>query len=107
MNHDSDSENVRRRWPESPQPSGGANIIRRFWSFTLLMNLHTFVAEPVNHVHIFHDAHTVTFSSLFQASTVLVCFVHVLNGKPCWRPVRTTLTQEGLTCGAVLLGGHQ
>ena len=69
-----------------PQPSGGANIIRCLWCFTLLMNLHDFVAEPVNPEHIFHDAHTVSFCltadhiatcHMFlcphQVSTVLVC----------------------------------
>ena len=40
MNHDSDSENVRRLWHGSPQQSGGANIIRCVWSFTLLTNVH-------------------------------------------------------------------
>ena len=69
-----------------PQPSGGANIIRCLWCFTLLMNLHDFVAEPVNPEHSFHDAHTVPFCltadhiatcHMFlcphQVSTVLVC----------------------------------
>ena len=54
--------------------------------FTLLMNLHDFVTEPFNPVHIFRDAHTVPFcltadhssTSLMslctlQVSTVLVC----------------------------------
>ena len=63
-----------------------ANIIRCLWCFTLLMNLHDFVAEPVNPEHIFHDAHTVSFCltddhiatcHMFlcphQVSTVLVC----------------------------------
>ena len=63
-----------------------ANIIRCLWCFTLLMNLHDFVAEPVNLEHIFHDAHTVPFCltadhiatcHMFlcshQVSTVLVC----------------------------------
>ena len=69
-----------------PQPSGGANIIRCLWCFTLLMNLHNFVAEPGNPEHSFHDAHTVPFCltadhiatcHMFlcphQVSTVLVC----------------------------------
>ena len=63
-----------------------ANIIRCLWRFTLLMNLHDFVAEPVNPEHSFHDAHTVPFCltadhiatcHMFlcphQVSTVLVC----------------------------------
>ena len=29
--------------------------------FTLLINLHDFVTEPFNLVHIFRDAHTVPF----------------------------------------------
>ena len=71
-----------------------ANIIRCLWSCALLINLHFFVDEPVNPVHIFHDAHTNPFcltadhistclcvSSLFQASTVLVFFVHVEKGR--------------------------
>ena len=87
MSHNPDSENVNRLWSDRPQPSGDANIIRCLWCFTLLMNLHDFVAEPVNPVHSFHDAHTVPFCltadhiatchmSLcpHQASTVLVCF---------------------------------
>ena len=86
MSHNPDSENVNRLWSDRPQPSGDANIIRCLWCFTLLMNLHDFVAEPVNPVHSFHDAHTVPFCltadhiatchmSLcpHQASTVLVC----------------------------------
>ena len=36
-----------------------ANITRCLWCFTLLMNLHDFVIEPFNPVHIFRDAHTV------------------------------------------------
>ena len=80
MTHDSGSGNVRRLWHGSPQASTGASILQ---SFTLLMNLHIFVAEPVNPVHIFHEAHTVPFcltadhiatclclSSAFQASKV-------------------------------------
>ena len=68
--------------------------IRCFWSITLLMNLHIFVTDLVYPVHIFHDAHTVPFcliadhmatslcvSSPFQASTVLNCSLHVVNGK--------------------------
>ena len=55
-----------------------ANIIRCLGCFTLLMNLHDFVADPVNPVHSFHDAHSVPFcltSHLcpHQASAVLVC----------------------------------
>ena len=61
MSYDHDSENVNRLWSDRPQPSGDANIIRCLWCFTLLMNLHDFVAEPVNPVHSFHDAHTVPF----------------------------------------------
>ena len=58
-----------------------------FWSFSLLMKLHDFVAKPVNPVDSFYDAYTVPFCltadhiatcdmSLcpHQASTVLVCF---------------------------------
>ena len=86
MSHNPDSENVKRLWSDRPQPSGDANIIRCLWCFTLLMNLNDFVAQPVNPVHSFHDAHTVPFCftadhiatchmSLcsHQASTVLVC----------------------------------
>ena len=61
FNHNPDSENVNRLWSDLPQPSGDANIIRCLWCFTLLVNLHDFVAEPVNPVHSFHDAHTVPF----------------------------------------------
>ena len=61
MSYDHDSENVNRLWSDRPQPSGDANIISCLWCFTLLMNFHDFVAEPVNTVHSFHDAHTVPF----------------------------------------------
>ena len=61
MNSDSDSVNVIRLWSGSPQPSGGANITRCSLCFTLLMNLHDFVTEPFNLVHIFRDVHTVPF----------------------------------------------
>ena len=61
MSHNPDSENVNRLWSDRPQSSGDANITRCLWCFTLLMNLHDFVAEPVNPVHSFHDAHTVPF----------------------------------------------
>ena len=61
MSHNPDSENVKRLWSDRPQPSGDANIIRCLWCFTLLMNLNDFVAQPVNPVHSFHDAHTVPF----------------------------------------------
>ena len=61
MSHNPDSENANRLWSDLPQPSGDANIIRCLWCFILLMNLHDFVAEPVNLVHSFHDAHTVPF----------------------------------------------
>ena len=36
-------------------------FFRCLWCFTLLMNLHDFVAEPVNLVHSFHDARAVPF----------------------------------------------
>ena len=61
--------------------------------FTLLVNLHDFVIEPFNPVHIFRDAHTVPFCltadhistclmslCTLQASTVVVCSEHVMNG---------------------------
>ena len=70
------------------------HIIRCFWCFTLPMNLHVFVTEPFNLVHIFRDAHTVPFCltadhiltclmslCTHQASIVLVCSGHVVNGK--------------------------
>ena len=61
MSHNPDSENVNRLWSDRPQPSGDANIKRSSCCFTLLMNLHDFVAELVNPVHSFHEAHTVPF----------------------------------------------
>ena len=86
LNHDVDSENVRNGFGMDAAAEWGANIIRCLWCFTLLMNLHDFVAEPVNPEHIFHDAHTVSFCltddhiatcHMFlcphQVSTVLVC----------------------------------
>ena len=94
MNSDSDSVNVIRPWSGSPQPSGGANTLRCLWCFTPLMNLHDFVIEPFNPVQIFRDAHSVPFCltadhistclmslCTLQASTVLVCSGHVVNGK--------------------------
>ena len=92
-----------------PQPSGGANIIRCLWCFTLLMNLHDFVAEPVNPEHIFHDAHTVSFCltadhiatcHMFlcphQVSTVLVCLWtrvvwKTFGTSDVWRSLATTM----------------
>ena len=43
------------------------------WKFTLLMNLHIFVAEPVNPVHIFHDAHCVFLVDLRPHRDVFQC----------------------------------
>ena len=75
MSHNPDSENVNRLWSDRPQPSGDANIIRCLWCFTQLMNLHDFVAEPVNPVHSFHDAHTVPFClTADHISTCLMMF---------------------------------
>ena len=46
-----------------------------FMVFTLLMNLHDFVAEPVNPVHSFHNTHTVPFClSTDHISTCLMIF---------------------------------
>ena len=61
MSHNPDSENVNRLWSDRPKPSADANIIRCLWCFTLLMNLHDFVAESFNTEHIFRDARTVSF----------------------------------------------
>ena len=122
MSHNPDSENVNRLWSDCPQQSGDANIIRCFWCFTLLMNLHDFVAELVNFVHSFHDAHTVPFcltadhiatchTSLcsHQASIVLVCLWTCVvttgfgrtRGVPrdLWNVFRTRESHESL-------GGH-
>ena len=75
ISHNPDSENVNRLWSDRPQPSGDANIIRCLWCFTLLMNLHDFVAELVNPVHSFHDAHTVPFCLIADhISTCLMMF---------------------------------
>ena len=65
-----------------------------FVVFTILMNLHIFLVEPFNSVHIFRDAlsvpcclpadHTTSVSlslRFFQARTVLDCFSHVVIGK--------------------------
>ena len=122
MSHNPDSENVNRLWYDRPQPNGDANNMRCLWCFTLLMNLHDFVAEPVNPVHSFHDAHTVPFCltadhiatchmSLcpHQASTVLVClwtcvvwkvFGTFYDGIWCLRP-RLDLEAESLRVGEV------
>ena len=75
MSHNPDSENVNGRWSDRPQPSGDANITRCLWCFTLLMNLHDFVAKLVNPVHSFHDAHTVPFClTADHISTCLMMF---------------------------------
>ena len=75
MSYDHDSENVNRPWSDRPQPSGNANIVRCLWCFTLLMNLHDFVAEPVNPEHSFHDAHAVPFClTADHISTCLMMF---------------------------------
>ena len=50
-----------RTFQTKKRKRNSANIIPCIWCFTLLMNLHDFVAEPVNPVHSFHDAHTVPF----------------------------------------------
>ena len=75
MSHNPDSETVNRLWSDRPQPSGDANIIRRLWCFTLLMNLHNFVTESFNPEHIFRDAHTVPFClTADHISTCLAMF---------------------------------
>ena len=125
MNHDVDSENVRNGFLQHGCQlyaaecshcfllSFGANIIRCLWCFTLLMNLHDFVAEPVNPEHIFHDAHTVSFCltadhiatcHMFlcphQVSTVLVCLWtrvvwKTFGTSDVWRSLATTMESHG------------
>ena len=65
MNHDSDSENVRRLWHGSPQPSGCANIERCFSSCTPLVNLH-----HISYEHVIIAAPVLTISD--------TCFLSVL-----------------------------
>ena len=86
MNSDSDSVNVVRLWYGSPQASGGANIIRGLWCFTRLMNLHEFVTEPFNPVHIFRDAHTVPFC--LTADHISTC-LHASSQHSFWSAVDT------------------
>ena len=60
-----------------------ANIIRCLWCFTLLMNLHNFVAEPVKPEHIFHDAHTVSFC--LTADHIATCHMFLWSAHSCMK----------------------
>ena len=58
---------------------------RCLWCFTLLMNLHDFVTEPVNPVHSFHDAHTVPFClTADHISTCLMMFSARFKSAQFW-----------------------
>ena len=54
-------------------PSGDANIFRWLCCFTSLMNLHDFVTESFNPVHIFRDARTVSFC--LNTDHILTCLM--------------------------------
>ena len=60
MNHDSDNR-MSDGFGTETRGRAGSQRYTLFMEFYTTNDLHIFVAEPVNPVHIFHDAYTLPF----------------------------------------------